>query len=173
MISSFIDQWSLTDLCACTFVGKFKAPALTLKYQHPDKENINFLISIDLSPAIILDASFEELGLKWPRNPRSDTSWPSKQRIDEVKKKGIMLVAKQNFYWRISFAECEKELSHHADEDGGCRKMVHRIVKSFHREYWCKEANPALSSYMVKVRCDQYSVVFAVLYRMEPHAPFE
>jgi len=72
-----------------------------------------------------------------------------------------MLVAKQNFYWRISFAECEKELSTHADEDGGCRKKVHCIVKSFCKNFWCQEDNPALSSYMVKVSL--HCVVFDVL----------
>jgi len=63
-----------------------------------------------------------------------------------------MLVAKQNFFWSISFVECEKELSKHADEDGGIRKTVHRLMKIFHARFWSKHANCQLSSYMIKVR---------------------
>jgi len=49
------------------------------------------------------------------------------------------MVGKQNFFWKISFAECEKELSMHADEDGGIRKRVHRLVKTFYERFWRKQ----------------------------------
>jgi len=61
-----------------------------------------------------------------------------------------MLVAKQNFFWLTSFVECEKELSKHADEDGGNRKQVHRLMKMFRQRFWGKETK-SLSSYMLKV----------------------
>jgi len=116
---------------------------------HPDKE-IKFPISIDISVAINTRLSFDELGIKWPREAHWPP-WPSLQLQRAVKAKGVMAVAKQNFFWSASFAECEKELSKHADEDGGNRKQVHRLMKSFHQRFWGKETKQ-LDSYMLKVR---------------------
>jgi len=84
--------------------------------------------------------------MQWPRQ-----DWPSQKLCRAVKQKGVMLVAKQNFYWMISFVECEKELSKRADEDGGIRKMVHRLMKIVHARFW-KKPNQELNSYMLKVR---------------------
>ena len=68
-------------------------------------------------------------------------------------------MAKQNFFWSVSFAECEKELSKHADEDGGNRKQVHRLIKMFYDRFWSKETKQ-LNSYMLKVSSTR--VVFDV-----------
>ena len=92
--------------------------------------------------------SFEQLAIQWPR-PRQ--AWPSKELVRAVKEKRVMLVAKQNFFWIISFVLCEKHLSKHADEDGGIRKMVHRLMKIFRDRFWSKHENHQLSSYMMKV----------------------
>lgn len=135
------------------FKGKFTSgftahgPALTLKYEHPD-EKIQFPISIDISPAVNTRLPFNELDIQWPREA-SWTPWPSLKLQRAVKAKGVMMVAKQNFFWCASFAECEKELSKHADEDGGLRKQVHRLIKSFNDRFWSKQTKH-LSSYMIK-----------------------
>jgi len=86
----------------------------------------------------------------WPRKIEHRRHWPSSELQRSVKAKGVMVVAKQNFYWSASFAECEKELSKHADGDGGNRKQVHRLVKAFHERFWKKETKH-LTSYMIKV----------------------
>jgi len=85
--------------------------------------------------------------MQWPRQ-----DWPSKELCRDVKQKGVMLVAKQNFFWMISFVECEKELCKRADEDGGLRKTVHRLMKIVHARFWKKPGNQELNSYMLKVR---------------------
>ena len=136
--------------------GKFTSgfvahgPALRLKYEHPDAK-IRFPIHIDISPAVNTHLSFEQLGIEWPREV-SRAFWPSKELQHAVKEKGVMMVARQNFFWSASFVECEKELSKRADEDGGIRKTVHRLMKIFHDRFWSKHENHQLSSYMIKVR---------------------
>ena len=135
-------------------IGKFTSgftahgPALMLKYEHPDAK-IQFPISIDITPAINTHLSFEQLGLRWPREA-TWTPWPSVELQLAVKAKGIMMVAKQNFFWLTSFVECEKELSKHADADGGNRKQVHRLMKMFNDRFWRKQTN-SLNTYMLKV----------------------
>jgi len=96
-------------------IGKFTCgytahgPALTLKYEHPDEE-IQFPIHIDISPAVNTHLSFDQLDIEWPREV-SRAFWPSTKIQRTVKEKGVMMVAKQNFYWHTNFVECEKELS--------------------------------------------------------------
>ena len=128
-----------------TFTCGFAAhgPALTLKYTH---EKIQFPMGIDISTAISTNLSFEQLQIQWPRK-----AWPSKELQRAIKKKGVMLVAKQNFFWSASFVECEKELSTHADEDGGIRMTVHKMMKIFNDRFWRKQTKQ-LDSYMLKVK---------------------
>jgi len=154
-------QW-----CCCRinlYTGKFTSgftahgPALMLKYEHPDA-TIQFPIHIDIAPAINAHLSFEQLRIQWPRTTWW-TPWPQPGLQRSVKAKGVMLVAKQNFFWSVSFAECEKELSKHADEDGGNRKQVHRLIKMFYDRFWKKETKQ-LNSYMLKVNSTR--VVFDV-----------
>jgi len=97
--------------------------------------------------------SFEQLELEWPRKAWW-TPWPSLPLQRSVKAKGVMMVAKQNFYWSASFVECEKELSKHADEDGGNRKQVHRLMKIFNDRFWKKQTKQ-LTSYMIKVKSNR------------------
>ena len=120
-----------------------------LTYKH---EKIQFPIHIDISPGVNTRISFDELGMQWPRQ-----AWPSKALELAVKEKGVLLVAKQNFFWSISFVECEKELSKRADEDGGIRKTVHRLMKIFHAQFWSKHMNPQLNSYLLKVTTMHYT----------------
>ena len=103
-------------------------------------------MSIDISPAISTNLSFEQLQIQWPRK-----AWPSKELQRAVKKTGAMLVAKQNFFWSASFVECEKELRTHADEDGGIRTTVYELMKIFNYRFWRKQTKQ-LDSYMLKVR---------------------
>ena len=103
-------------------------------------------MGIDISTAISTNLSFEQLQIQWPRK-----AWPSKELQRAIKKKGVMLVAKQNFFWSASFVECEKELSTHADEDGGIRMTVHKMMKIFNDRFWRKQTKQ-LDSYMLKVK---------------------
>ena len=155
----------LLVLFVVVLIGKFTSSltahgsAFTLRYEHP---KIHFPIHVDISPAVNTHLSFEQLGLKWPSTElereawrkgkwRTEALWPSAELRRAVKDKRVIMVAKQNFYWMMSFVECEKELSKHADEDGGVRKQVHKLLKMFHKRFW-KTEKSQLNSYMIKVR---------------------
>ena len=140
-----ITFWIIAEIGHFTADFGTRGPALTLKYEHPDAK-IQAPISIDINPAINTCFAFKQLGIEWPRK-----GWPPKDLQRAVKEKRILLVARQNFFWSASYSECERELSKRADEDGGIRKMVHKLMKVFHDRFWRKHDNHQLSSYMVKV----------------------
>ena len=104
-------------------------------------------VSVDFAPVLRVKLPLKpEWG--WPRK---STEWPSKELIKTINSKGVDLVAKQNFFWTISFAECEKAISHLADrDDSGCRKKVHKIIKKKFSTSWNR--GTAVSLYVVKVR---------------------
>ena len=70
--------------------------------------------------------------------------------------KGVQLVAKKNYHWLISYNECENVLVNHIDDDGGCRKKYHMIMKRLNYDIWSmKDENDepklVLCSYHLKV----------------------
>ncbi|XP_063447830.1 protein mab-21-like 3 [Mytilus trossulus] len=121
-----------------------ESPATTLIIRHPYL--VGDQISVDLTPLIKSHASFKpEFG--WPR---PGARWPSRTKIDEILAEGIHLVAKDPFYWSLSFVMCEKKLVGGIDSNGTCRKMSQRIMKKL-REMWCpKGTKQELTSYHLK-----------------------
>ena len=73
--------------------------------------------------------------------------------------KGVQLVAKKNYHWLISYNECENVLISHIDDDGGCRKKYHKIMKRLNYDCWAlrnenDEPKLILSSYHLKVKSE-------------------
>ncbi|CAC5397076.1 unnamed protein product [Mytilus coruscus] len=121
-----------------------ESPATTLTISHPNI--VGDTISVDLAPLIKSHAPFKpEFG--WPR---SGARWPSWAKIEEIKAEGIHEVAKDPFYWSLSFVMCEKKLVDGIDLNGTCRKKSQRIIKKL-REMWCpKGTKQELTSYHLK-----------------------
>ncbi|XP_052072249.1 protein mab-21-like 3 [Mytilus californianus] len=121
-----------------------ESPAATLTIRHP--KIAGETISVDLAPLIEGHLSFKpEFG--WPR---SGSRWPSRTKIEEIKTEGIHEVAKDPFYWSLSFVICEKKLLDGIDSNGTCRKKSQRIMKKL-REKWCpKGYKQELTSYHLK-----------------------
>lgn len=143
-------------------------PALTLQTTVTTRDGKTHPVSMDL--AVMIRAGLEFLPeMGWPVRETSCSvsyiclpcspwsvsytvpvkSWPPQDKIDAILEKGINVVAKKQFFWQVSFVELEKELVGEIDKDGGCRKEVHRIMKSVFYNA-CKE-KPVLTSYMLKV----------------------
>lgn len=120
-------------------------PALTYEAEVNTSDDETHPVSIDL--AVVIRARLPFLAeMRWPVTGKL---WPPKDKIQSILKKGINVVAKKPFYWQLSFAELETDLVVEIDEDGGCRKKVHRIMKAVFYTVCKKDA--ALSSYMLKV----------------------
>ncbi|CAG2205567.1 unnamed protein product [Mytilus edulis] len=121
-----------------------ESPAATLTISHPNIAGGT--ISVDLAPIIKLHIPFKpEFG--WPR---SRARWPSWAKIEEIKADGIHEVAKDPFYWSLSFVMCEKKLLDGIDSNGTCRKKSQRIMKKL-RESWCpKGTKQVITSYHLK-----------------------
>ncbi|CAG2185164.1 unnamed protein product [Mytilus edulis] len=121
-----------------------ESPAATLTIKHP--KITTAAISIDLSPLIEAHLQFKpEFG--WPRIL---AKWPSLIKTNEIERERIHQVAKDPFYWSMSFVTCEKKLLDGIDSDGTCRKKSHRIMKKL-REMWCpKGTKQELTSYHLK-----------------------
>ncbi|VDI50356.1 Hypothetical predicted protein [Mytilus galloprovincialis] len=121
-----------------------ESPAATLTISHPNIAGGT--ISVDLAPIIKLHIPFKpEFG--WPR---SGARWPSCTKIQEIKTEGIHEVAKDPFYWSLSFVMCEKKLIDGIDSNGTCRKKSQRIMKKL-RESWCpKGTKQIITSYHLK-----------------------
>ena len=117
---------------------------MKFRYEAPVKE-----VSVDFAPVIAARSTFKNEGIVWPR---PNSRWPSGDKKAAIKAKGVNFVAKHNFFWRPSFEEPEKEISKHADDEGECRKKVHRLMKGLLKRVWSPNAKPELSSYHLKVR---------------------
>lgn len=136
-------------------------PALTMTTDVKDGRE---KIPVDIDFAVVIEA-----GLPFTASsgwPRSGALWPSREKVELIKSKGINVVAKKNFFWLLSFAELEKCLVWDIDKDGGCRKKVHRIMKTLFHKANVKGKNE-LSSYMLKVRIvslsvSQWSIISAI-----------
>ncbi|OWF38396.1 Protein mab-21-like 3 [Mizuhopecten yessoensis] len=83
--------------------------------------------------------------------PRPNIDWPSKQKRSAIKKIGVNDIAKEPFYWTLSFAACEKELLDGIDIEGTCRKKSQRIMKRLKDDVWCPPGlKSELTSYHLK-----------------------
>ncbi|XP_070538632.1 protein mab-21-like 3 [Ptychodera flava] len=130
-------------------------PAITLKLLIGSDGGI----SVDLVPfvpnnGIGLPPSVLET---WPRMWRR---WPPADKVEEVKRVGIVSVAKDNLYWQTSYQLCEMALLEGIDRDGGCRKQCLRILKKLREDDWCRSTKPVVSSYHLKTlllwECERY-----------------
>ncbi|XP_063449019.1 protein mab-21-like 3 [Mytilus trossulus] len=121
-----------------------ESPAATLTIRH--HKIAGETISVDLAPLIEGHVPFKtEFG--WPR---PGARWPSSTKIQEIKTEGIHEVAKDPFYWSLSFVTCEKKLLEGIDSNGTCRKKSQRIIKKL-REMWCpKGTKQVITSYHLK-----------------------
>lgn len=127
-----------------TMSRKLHGPALTMTTDVKDGRET---IPVDIDFAVVIEA-----GLPFTDStgwPRPGALWPSRDKVTMIKDKGINVVAKKNFYWLLSFAELEKTLIWDVDKDSGCRKKVHRIMKTLFHQSKVKDKNK-LSSYMLK-----------------------
>jgi len=120
------------------------SPATKLTINDP---RVGYPINIDLCPMIESKVDFKDnFGF-----PRYDKQWPPRDKITAIKHLGINGIAKQPFYWTLSFAVCEKELLDGIDADGGCRKKCQRIMKKLREDVWCpKGMKQELTSYHLK-----------------------
>ena len=117
-------------------------PALTITIKD---DKLKHDVDVDFAPTIHTRLSCApEWG--WPEK---HLPWLNDDVIYSITSKGLNLVAKQNFYWTISFAEMEKELCRQIKESSGCRKKVHRIMKVLFKSQW--RHGSSLSSYELKV----------------------
>ncbi|OWF38395.1 Protein mab-21-like 3 [Mizuhopecten yessoensis] len=120
------------------------SPATTLSVKFPD---IHYPISIDLCPMIESQLEFKP-EFHWPR---SNSTWPSQQKRSAIRKVGVNEIAKEPFYWTLSFAACEKELLDGIDIKGTCRKKSQRIMKRLKEDVWCPPGSKSeLTSYHLK-----------------------
>ena len=154
-------------------------PAITIKLDIKDGDK-TIPVSVDFSPLIEAKAPFLSQLIYWPR---FDKRWPSRRKIDTLKKIGVDFVAKKNFHWYYSYVECEKELGRDIDNElngeEGCRKKVHRIMKCLLETVWSdnKPETCALSSYMLKVVMKLISIyqicstIFHLFFPITPSIP--
>lgn len=126
-------------------------PALTMTLDVDIGNRETIAVGIDFAVVVHAGLPFADF-IGWPR---PDARWPSKDKIDAIREKGINVVAKKNFHWFLSFADLEKCLVRDVDRDDGCRKKVHRIMKTMYHRSTAAEKS-LLSSYMLKVRADNY-----------------
>jgi len=103
-------------------------PAITLAIEYRNSLRKMITVNVDFVALICAKLTFPEY-TDWIDRARS-ANWPSAAKISEIKETGINVVAKKDFEWQVSFAECEKKLIHRMDADGCIRKKVHRIMKS-------------------------------------------
>lgn len=125
---------------------KLHGPALKVKTEIRTDDGVKHEVSIDLAVIIRAQMPFLPKAMGWPV---PGAQWPSRDKIQAIMEKGINLVAKKEFFWQLSFAELEKLLVDEIDKDGGCRKTVHRIMKSVFYAVCGDKSN--LSTYILKV----------------------
>lgn len=119
------------------------SPATTLSVKFP---NISYPISIDLCPMVECNLEFRP-EFNWPRH----SQWPSQQKKSDIKNIGVNAIAKEPFYWMLSFAACEKELLEGIDIGGTCRRKSQRIMKRLKNDVWCPPGlQKGLTSYHLK-----------------------
>ena len=61
----------------------------------------------------------------WPRS----ASWPGAQKIEAIKKVGVNLIAKKDFWWMYVFVDAEKELVSGIDVDGVCYQRFEQRIE--------------------------------------------
>lgn len=127
-------------------ISKFvHGPAITLKIITSD---LPFEVRVDLAPMCDAELPFASM-TDWPRR---ETKWPPEDKIKVIKAAEISAVAKKDFTWTLSFAECERELIINMDANEGVRTKCHMIMKSVREEFWCPYGmKQVLTSYDLKV----------------------
>jgi hypothetical protein len=120
-------------------------PAVTLKIQC--KIGALTGISVDFAPVVPTHIPLSS-HIYWPRSKH----WPPNNKVQACIQCGCNATAKKPFYWLDSYAECEEILMDGIDNDGGCRKMALRIMKTLREDIWRhKSHKPVISSYHLKV----------------------
>ncbi|XP_053385287.1 protein mab-21-like 3 [Mercenaria mercenaria] len=98
------------------------AVTLTIKLGGRPKISVDITLKLTLSHRTLKIKNFP-----WPRD---DTrNWLTKEKINKVTCKRIILVPKGDKYWKISFANCENEILKDIDTDNTCRKRCLRKMK--------------------------------------------
>lgn len=121
LVIKAMDQLGLRDIVKVQ--GLPESPATTLTICH--SKIAGGTISVDLTPIIEAKLSFIPR-FCWPR---AGAKWPSDTKIHEIKDERIHVVAKDPYYWSLSFVACEKKLIAGIDSDGSFRKKSQRIMK--------------------------------------------
>lgn len=122
---------------------KHSGPVITVTITCDQKDPIN----VDLCPYFDLPHLWPQ-GSDWPRH--TTLKWLHPSKINSIKAKGVQLVPKRNFDFRISFCLAETEILDGIDKDGGCRKKCARIIKRLNEKVWCNTIKPTVSSYVLK-----------------------
>ncbi|CAC5397074.1 unnamed protein product [Mytilus coruscus] len=93
-----------------------------------NKEVVRTSISLPSPAAGKCFTQMAELIQKWNNEqfgwPRLGAKWPSWIKMKEIESEGIHEVAKDPFYWSVSFVTCEKKMLDGIDLNGTCRKKV-------------------------------------------------
>ena len=121
-------------------------PALTLTWQKTGSPHI----SIDLVPALFTQ-SIQIDSSVW-RRAFFATNTRGRELSEKLRQDEILLVAKKQNEWLVSYEHTAKKMLKGLDSQTTCRKMCHRILK-YDVLKWKSEAYsyPGLSTYPLKV----------------------
>ncbi|XP_060068409.1 protein mab-21-like 3 [Ylistrum balloti] len=142
LVGEAVNQPKFRNLISTDKISSSPATTLSVKFS-----DTGYPISIDLCPMIESQLEFKP-EFHWPR---PNSQWPSQEKRMIIKKIGANEIAKEPFYWTLSFAACEKELLEGIDIHGTCRKKSQRIMKRLKEDVWCPpDMKNELTSYHLK-----------------------
>ncbi|KAK3592748.1 hypothetical protein CHS0354_016504 [Potamilus streckersoni] len=120
-------------------------PAITMNMHPPDGHHI----SVDLTMVI----DWKHITVKeydWPR-PETQKHL-SRKVIETILTAGCQLTPKGDEFWNISFSNCESFLMKEIDGPNECRKMCHKLLKTFFQTWKSrsKTGYKTISSFIFK-----------------------
>lgn len=136
---------------SCAIEQENHGPTNTLVCKCNVPSALNFgNVHIDFTPCIKVKEFSPNTS--WPT--AATRRWLSPAKIQRIKSKGVALVPKKNYHWFVSYAEGEREIVEDIDDDGGCRRKCHRIMKALNEDCWfitVPHRKTPLSTYHLKV----------------------
>ena len=133
------------QLSGTVFVSHRKhGPAVTINIKVAE---IPHAVNVDLCPVVETALPLEKkFGF-----PHQNSLWPSQDKQKQMVKAGFSFTAQRDFDWRYSFVKQEEIMQGGIDADGGCRKMVLKILKGLAQDFWADYSKSVLTSYHLKV----------------------
>jgi len=119
----------------------------------PDEQgNLKHKISIDIAVCIKVNLNdIPNLECHWPREATMNVL--SKSKIKSVIESGVIMVAKNDLFWYLSYSRYAKQLMNIIDAFDECRRKCYQILK---RDFmtWQSQSETGLreiSSFILKV----------------------